>query len=100
MGRRISLAHTRAIIDAIHRGTIIDAPVEEDDIFGLSIPMVVPGVPVNILHPEATWSDRAAYRQTAQKLAGLFQQNFRQYASAASEAIRNAGPRKPLAASA
>ncbi len=99
-GRRINLAHTRAIIDAIHRGTIIDAPSEQDDIFGLTIPLVVPGVPGDILRPERAWSDRAAFRRTAEKLARLFHENFRPYAAAASEATRNAGPRKPLAAKA
>ena len=44
-------------------------------------------------------ADKAAYHQTAAKLAGLFQQNFRQYANQASPAVRAAGPRWRLTAS-
>ena len=91
-GTRISLAHTRAIIDAIHRGQLADAPTIEEPIFGLAIPRSVPGVPDAILHPQNTWPNAAAYRQTAERLAGLFHHNFRQYADLASEAIRAAGP--------
>jgi phosphoenolpyruvate carboxykinase (ATP) len=97
-GQRIELAHTRAIIDAIHAGDLLDAPTADDPIFGLAIPQQVPGVPDEILRPENTWDDTAAYRKTAEKLASLFHQNFRQYADAASQAIRSAGPRATVAA--
>ena len=92
-GRRIDLAHTRAIIDAIHDGDLSHVPATEDATFGLAIPLAVPGVPDAILRPENVWSDKAAYRQTADKLAALFHQNFREFASEASPATRGAGPR-------
>ncbi|MGD9723216.1 MAG: phosphoenolpyruvate carboxykinase (ATP) [Pirellulales bacterium] len=92
-GHRISLAHTRAIIDAIHSGELAAAPTVEEPIFGLAIPRHVPGVPDEILLPEKTWPNAAAYRQAAERLAGLFQHNFRQYADGASDAICAAGPR-------
>ena len=93
VGRRIDLAHTRAIIDAIHNGQLLKAPTIEEPIFGLAIPTQVADVPDKILHPERTWVDPAAYRQSAEKLARLFHQNFKQYSSAASPAVRGAGPR-------
>ncbi len=92
-GRRIALAHTRAIIDAIHSGRLVDGPSDDDPIFGLAVPRRVRGVPESILRPEAAWSDPAAYRAAAEKLALLFHQNFRQYAAEASAATRAAGPR-------
>jgi len=97
-GRRISLAHTRAIIDAIHAGDLLDAPTMEDPIFGLAIPEQVAGVPADILRPENTWADPAAFRQAAERLASLFHQNFRQYSAEASHATRSAGPRTIVAA--
>lgn len=99
-GRRISLAHTRAMIDAIHGGTLDEASTWQDPIFGLAVPTAVPGVPSHILQPENTWSDPAVYRAAAERLATLFHQNFRQYASSASPATRGAGPRVALAAQA
>ncbi|MBI3838689.1 MAG: phosphoenolpyruvate carboxykinase (ATP) [Planctomycetia bacterium] len=97
-GERIDLAHTRAIIDAIHSGDLRGAPTGEDPVFGLAIPQQVSGVPDEILRPENSWADAAAYRKTAEKLATLFHQNFRQYAAAASTATRLAGPRPTIAA--
>ena len=92
-GHRMSLPHTRAIIDAIHSGKLKDAPTVEDPIFGLHIPTSVEGVPDEVLVPRNTWADKAAYDQTAKKLASLFQENFKIYESEASEEIRSAGPR-------
>jgi phosphoenolpyruvate carboxykinase (ATP) len=92
-GSRIDLAHTRAIIDAIHNGELANATTDEDAIFGLAIPRQVTGVPSKILRPERTWSDPAAYRAAAEKLAALFHEHFRLYAQAASPAVKAAGPR-------
>jgi phosphoenolpyruvate carboxykinase (ATP) len=97
-GQRISLPHTRAIIDAIHRGELLDTPSSEDPVFGLAVPEHVPGVPGRILRPESCWPDPQAYRQAAEKLAALFHHNFRQYAPRASHATGAAGPRTALAA--
>ena len=92
-GKRMSLAHTRAIIDAIHDGSLNDAPTVEDPIFGLAVPTQVNGVPSEVLIPRNTWQSKDRYDATAKKLAGLFQKNFEEYADEASDAIINAGPR-------
>ncbi len=93
VGSRISLAHTRAIVDAIHSGVLAKTPTVTDPIFGLAVPTAVLGVPSDILMPQKTWSDAAAYGRTARQLAQLFAQNFQQYSDAASPATRAAGPR-------
>jgi phosphoenolpyruvate carboxykinase (ATP) len=97
VGRRIALAHTRAIINAIHEKNLAASPATEEPYFGLAIPDYVPYVPASILHPANTWSDPSAYRRAAEKLAALFHENFRQYADEASEATRMAGPKVALA---
>ena len=94
-GKRISLAHTRAIIDAIHAGSLSNAYTTEDPVFGLAVPTHVPDVPSEILMPQNTWPDPEAYELTAKKLARLFQENFEQYTDAASDEIKSAGPRVP-----
>lgn len=96
-GRRIELQHTRAIIDAIHNGNLAGMPTTTDPMFGLEIPERVPNVPSAILQPERAWTDPAAYRKAAERLAALFQQNFRQYALAAGVAVESAGPRAAAA---
>ena len=65
VGSRIALAYTRAIIDAIHDGTLNDCPTVEDPIFGLAVPERVPRVPEGILRPHEAWTDHAAYHRSA-----------------------------------
>ncbi|KAL5731625.1 phosphoenolpyruvate carboxykinase (ATP) [Ranunculus cassubicifolius] len=75
-GKRMKLAYTRKIIDAIHAGSLLDANYVKTDVFGLEIPTEVEGVPSEILQPMNTWSDKKAYKETLLKLAGLFKKNF------------------------
>lgn len=91
-GSRMKLAHTRAIIDAIHAGQLASAPTEKDSIFGLNVVTACPEVPSQSLIPKNTWKDAASYDATAKKLAGLFIKNFEQFASVASAEVKAAGP--------
>jgi phosphoenolpyruvate carboxykinase (ATP) len=92
-GSRIKLAYTRAIIDAIHNGTLAQSPTVEDPVFGVATPTRCPGVPDRLLIPQHAWPDAAEYRRAARKLAALFEANFARYADAASDEVRAAGPR-------
>lgn len=93
VGKRIKLANTRAILDAIHNGSLASAALKCDAVFGVDVPAECPGVPREILAPRDTWSDKAAYDATAKKLAGLFHENFRIYESGVSSEVRAAGPK-------
>jgi phosphoenolpyruvate carboxykinase (ATP) len=92
-GQRMSLKYTRAIIDAIHDGSLAEASTATDPVFGLKVPTSCPNVPDEVLVPRNTWKDKAAFDATAEKLAGLFRENFKKYADAASKEIQAAGPR-------
>ena len=92
VGKRISLKHTRAIIDAIHSGALVNAPRQRDPVFGFDVVTECPGVPPEILLPRAAWADQAAFDATARKLAGLFRENFSKYAAGATAEVRAAGP--------
>jgi phosphoenolpyruvate carboxykinase (ATP) len=92
VGKRIKLAYTRAIVDAIHSGTLLDAPSQEDPYFGVSTITAVPGIPESLLLPARAWSDAAAYQATAAKLAAAFRSNFHQYEGGVSQEVRAAGP--------
>jgi phosphoenolpyruvate carboxykinase (ATP) len=92
VGSRISLKYTRAIIDAIHDGSLDNVRFEEDPLFGLAVPTSCPNVPAEILWPKNTWEDQAAFDKQARKLAELFIKNFEQYKEGSSQAIIDAGP--------
>jgi phosphoenolpyruvate carboxykinase (ATP) len=93
VGKRMSLKYTRAILDAIHDGSLQKAASRTDAIFGFQVPTSCPGVPAEILDPKNTWSDKAAYDQKQRDLAARFAKNFQKYADRASEKIRAAAPR-------
>ncbi|MEO1498246.1 MAG: phosphoenolpyruvate carboxykinase (ATP) [Planctomycetota bacterium] len=97
-GSRMSIGYTRAIIDAIHDGTLAHAETETDPVFGLETPVECANVPSEILTPRRSWADPAAYDATAAKLAGLFVENFRKFEDLASPEIVAAGPRVSIGA--
>jgi phosphoenolpyruvate carboxykinase (ATP) len=91
-GRRISIAHTRAIIRAALSGALDGVPDVTDPIFNLAVPQHVPGVPDEVLTPRATWADPAAYDAQARRLAGMFVANFGAFEAGVSPAVKAAGP--------
>ena len=93
VGARMKLSITRAIVDAIHSGELRDVATANDPVFGVAIPASCPGVDEKVLNPRNTWKDQAAYDQTAQKLAGLFRENFAKYAEGCSDEVVAAGPK-------
>jgi len=92
VGSRMSLPHTRAIINAIHDGSLNDVEYVVDPRFGLAVPTSCPGVPSEILTPKNTWADKDAYDAQALKLAKLFNENFKKYEEGSSDEIIAAGP--------
>jgi phosphoenolpyruvate carboxykinase (ATP) len=93
VGKRMDLGHTRAIINAILDGLLADVPTRVDPVFGLHVPESVPGVPAEILNPRQTWSSASDYDQAAQKLAGLFVENFKKYADEVDPEVLSAQPK-------
>ena len=92
IGKRMSIKHTRAIIDGIHNGELLNSPMITDKIFGLKIPTKCNGVPSEVLNPVECWKDKSEYERLAMRLAGLFKLNFSRYEDVASKEIANAGP--------
>jgi len=90
---RIKLKYTRAIIDAIHNGTLANVATQVDPVFGLQVPTSCPEVPAEMLMPRNTWADKAGYDEKAKKVASLFRENFKKYESQASAEVRGAGPK-------
>lgn len=90
-GSRIKLAFTRAMIHSALEGELNVIETTRDEIFGLNIPLHVPGVPEEILVPRNTWDDKVAYDLTAKELAKAFHKNFKNFHDI-SEDIQQAGP--------
>jgi phosphoenolpyruvate carboxykinase (ATP) len=78
IGKRISIGHTRALLDAALAGELEEGKVELEThpVFNLRMPKSCPGVPAEILNPRNTWEDKDAYDQQAAKLRDMFRANF------------------------
>lgn len=92
VGSRIDISATRQMVTAVIEGKLDDAETREDPVFGLNVPIEVPGVPTEVLDPRGTWDDKDAYDEQAKKLADLFKENFTKFESEVSEEVRKAGP--------
>jgi len=75
-GKRISIGHTRALLNAALAGELDRVDVEVHPIFNLRMPKSCPGVPSEILNPRNTWTDKGAYDGQASKLRDMFRANF------------------------
>lgn len=93
VGSRISLSHTRAIIDAIHNGQLSAMDYVTDPTFGLNSPKGCPGVPGKMLQPKGTWDKPEEFDKMASVLAQKFHDNFKNYADKASPGVIAAGPK-------
>jgi len=93
VGKRMSIAHTRAIIRAILNGTLAKVPTKTDPIFGLHIPDSCEGVPSEVLWPSRTWKNPAEYETKARELAKRFEKNFETFAPSVSQEVCASGPR-------
>src|SRR5258708_8151777 len=91
-GKRVKLGYTRAIIDAIHDGTLAQTKRQRDPVFGFEVVAECPGVPPQILLPRETWGDTGAYDAGAAKLAPLFRQNFTPYDNRVSHKLKTPYP--------
>ena len=93
VGKRMPIKETRALLAAALDGSLHDAPMTDDPIFGFAVPHHVPGVDERLLTPRATWDDPAAYDAQAEKLAAMFIDNFRTFAPYVDDAVNAAGPK-------
>jgi phosphoenolpyruvate carboxykinase (ATP) len=93
VGRRMSIAHTRAMITAALSGQLAGAAYTRHPIFNVEIPRTCPGVPDSVLDPRSTWPDPAQYDEQARKLAKMFVDNFKTFEADVAPSVKDAGPR-------
>ena len=79
VGKRMPIKATRALLTAALDGSLANAMFRRDANFGFEVPVALAGVDAALLNPRATWADTAAYDAQAQKLVGMFAENFGQY---------------------
>jgi phosphoenolpyruvate carboxykinase (ATP) len=93
VGSRMKISWSRAMVRAALAGQLDGVPTYTDAHFGLAVPTAVPDVPTAALTPRNTWADGAAFDAQANKLVGMFHDNFKKFGDSVSAAIRAAGPK-------
>lgn len=93
VGSRMKLKYTRAMITAALNGELEKSQYKHDDVFNVDVPQSCPDVPDEIMNPRDTWQDKAAYDESAKKLAKMFADNFAAKYPNMPKNITDAGPR-------
>ena len=94
IGKRMSISHTRTLLNAALDGKLLEVEYRTDPIFGFEVPKYCEGVPEKVLNPANTWGDPAAYHDKYLQLASLFIENFKKYKAGCPPEIVEAGPVK------
>jgi phosphoenolpyruvate carboxykinase (ATP) len=94
IGKRISIRHTRALLNAALSGALLEVPYATDPVFGFAVPRKCEGVPEHVLDPAGSWPDRTAYAVRYRELAARFVENFKKFEEGCPPEVRNAGPKR------
>ena len=94
VGKRISIHHTRNLLNAALDGKLDKVKYRKDKLFGFEVPLSCPDVPEEILEPSNSWGDSNDYWKKYDSLAARFNQNFKLFADKCSQPVIDAGPKR------
>jgi phosphoenolpyruvate carboxykinase (ATP) len=94
IGKRISIRHTRSLLNAVLEGQLDGVKFRKDRIFGFEVPTSCPEVPSEILDPSNSWGDKDEYWKKYDALAALYIENFKLFKSGCPENVAAAGPKR------
>ncbi len=93
VGKRISIRHTRALLNAALDGSLLDVDYYTDPVFGFEVPKTCPGVPESVLYPAQSWPSEQEYWHKYRQLAGRYIDNFRKFEADSPPEVVAAGPK-------
>jgi phosphoenolpyruvate carboxykinase (ATP) len=94
IGKRISIRHTRTLLNAALDGKLLNVPFVTDPVFGFEVPQQCEDVPVHVLNPQQSWTDKEYYMQKYRELASRFIENFKKFEPGCPPEVRAAGPKR------
>jgi phosphoenolpyruvate carboxykinase (ATP) len=93
VGKRISIRHTRALLNAALTGKLDQVEYYTDPVFGFEVPRSCPGVPDKVLEPWSSWPSREEYDKRYRDLAQRFAENFKRFEDQTPREVVEAGPK-------
>lgn len=94
VGKRISIRHTRNLLNAALDGRLNNVEYRKDRLFGFEVPLSCPDVPPEVLDPSTSWGNKDEYWQRYDALVARYIENFKLFASGCPAEIAAAGPRR------
>ena len=94
VGKRISIRHTRNLLNAALEGKLSDVKYRQDKLFGFEVPTSCPEVPADVLDPSSSWGNKDDYWKKYDALAARFVENFKLFAAGCSDEVTKAGPKR------
>jgi phosphoenolpyruvate carboxykinase (ATP) len=93
VGKRISISHTRRLLEAALTGELLKSEYVTDPVFGFSVPKNCEGVPAGVLDPSGSWPNKEVYLQKYKQLASRFIENFKKFEAGCPPEVIKAGPK-------
>jgi len=94
IGKRISIKHTRALLNAALSGALLNVEYRADPVFGFQIPLRCPDVPDSVLDPASSWPDKDEYMKRYKELASRFIENMKKFQDGTPQEVIAVGPRR------
>jgi len=94
VGKRISIRHTRNMLNAALDGELDKVKYRKDKLFGFDIPLSCPGVPEDVFEPSNAWGDKDEYWQKYDALVSRYVENFKLFSAGVPDDVISAGPKR------
>jgi phosphoenolpyruvate carboxykinase (ATP) len=92
-GKRISIRHTRALLNAVLEGALDQVEYYTDPVFGFEVPKSCPDVPEDVLYPARAWHSQDDYWKRYKQLASRFVDNMKKFETDTPADVIKAGPK-------
>jgi phosphoenolpyruvate carboxykinase (ATP) len=94
VGKRISIRHTRNLLDAALTGELDKVKYRKDKLFGFEVPLTCPEVPEDVLEPSNSWGNKDEYWKKYDALVARFMENFKMFEEGCSREVIESGPKR------
>ncbi len=93
IGKRISIRHTRNLLNAALGNGLDEVEYYVDPVFGFEVPKTCPEVPEDVLYPARSWHNEEEYWKKYKQLAGRFITNMKKFELETPPDVVAAGPK-------
>ncbi|MFH1319999.1 MAG: phosphoenolpyruvate carboxykinase (ATP) [Bacteroidota bacterium] len=94
VGKRISIRHTRNMLNAVLDGKLNKVKYRKDNLFGFEVPLTCPNVPDDVFDPSNAWGNKKEYWKKYDALAARYIENFKLFTKGCPDEIVVAGPKR------